>query len=167
EFSALFQGIEESFEATVEATPAKPITVQVTDDETVTIIDFKGLNDLFGDTDVAMSLLIEFEISFIEDWETIGQLWKEQKFKSLKTAAHRVKGAAKMVACDALANPLASIEALSDDLASQSVDVSTVEAQMNGYIQDVQRVSAQFAQELEQLRATQTKTPQSKAYSFE
>lgn len=167
EFSALFQGVEERFEATAETTSAKPITVQVTDDEPITIINFKGLNDLFGDADVAMTLLLEFETSFIEDWETIGQLWQEQKFKSLKTAAHRVKGAAKMVACEALANPLASIEDLSDDLASQSVDVSTVEAQMNGYLQDVQRVSALFAQELEQLRATQTKTPQSKAYSFE
>jgi chemotaxis protein histidine kinase CheA len=94
-------------------------------------------------------------------------LWEEQRFKSLKTTAHRVKGAAKMVACDALATPLADVESLASELALQALEVSSSESKMSVYLQEVEAVSKQFQQELNQIRHTLSREPQSKVYSYE
>lgn len=167
DFSALFQGIEDSFESSEPQIDGESVVADNTGDITTDVIDFKALNELFGDADVAMSLLEEFETSFIDDWRTITQLWEEQRFKSLKTTAHRVKGAAKMVACDALATPLADIESLASELALQALEVSSAETQMLLYLQEVEAVATQFQQELNQIRHTLSREPQSKAYSYE
>jgi HPt (histidine-containing phosphotransfer) domain-containing protein len=167
DFSALFQGIDESFESSEHPTNGEIATTASTSENNANIIDFKALNELFGDADVAMSLLEEFETSFVEDWEAINQLWEEQKFKSLKTTAHRVKGAAKMVACDAFATPLAGIESLGSELALQTLEVSSAQSQMIFYLQEVEAVSMQFQQELNQIRHILSRDLQSKAYSYE
>lgn len=167
DFSALFQDIEDGFETSKPPIGGEIAVADDTDDNTSSVIDFKALNELFGDADVAMSLLEEFETSFIDDWRTITQLWEEQRFKSLKTTAHRVKGAAKMVACDALATPLADIESLASELALQALEVSSAETQMLLYLQEVEAVATQFQQALNQIRHTLSREPQSKAYSYE
>jgi HPt (histidine-containing phosphotransfer) domain-containing protein len=167
DFSALFQGIEDGFESSEPPIDEEIAGADNIDDNTSRVIDFKALNELFGDADVAMSLLEEFETSFIDDWRAITQLWEEQRFKYLKTTAHRVKGAAKMVACDALATPLADIESLASELALQALEISSAETQMLLYLQEVEAVSTQFQQELNQIRHTLSREPQSKAYSYE
>jgi vacuolar-type H+-ATPase subunit I/STV1 len=72
-----------------------------------------------------------------------------------------------MVACDALATPLADVESLASELALQALEVSSSESKMSVYLQEVEAVSKQFQQELNQIRHTLSREPQSKVYSYE
>ncbi|CAK1829728.1 two-component system, NarL family, sensor histidine kinase EvgS [Vibrio crassostreae] len=169
EFSMLFQDIEQSFaeveisnpsEPSQEVTPASPQdSFNLTNNQ---VIDYAALYDLFEDHDVVMTLLDEFAASFIEDNERIKTYWASKEYKELKTTAHRLKGAAKMVACDRIASPLAIIEARANDLVTEDTDLEQVESKIEASIEEVNSTFERFTEEINQLRQTKEK-----AYSYE
>ncbi len=169
EFSMLFQDIEQSFaeveisnpsEPSQEVTPASPQdSFNLTNNQ---VIDYAALYDLFEDHDVVMTLLDEFAASFIEDNERIKTYWASKEYKELKTTAHRLKGAAKMVACDRIASPLAIIEARANDLVTEDTDLEQVESTIDASIEEVNSTFERFTEEINQLRQTKEK-----AYSYE
>lgn len=168
-FSMLFQGIEQSFAESAENNNSEtiedvdPTVPQDSPNETNSpIIDYTALYDLFEDHDVVMTLLDEFAASFIADNEQIKAQWANKEYKGLKTTSHRLKGAAKMVACDAIASPLAIIEAQANGLVTEATDLDQVESEIEASISEVTTTFVRFTEEINQLRQTKEK-----AYSYE
>ncbi|WP_052878978.1 transporter substrate-binding domain-containing protein [Vibrio coralliirubri] len=169
EFSMLFQDIEQSFaevensnpsESSQEVTPTSPQDwFRYANNQ---VIDYAALYDLFEDHEVVMTLLDEFAASFIEDNERIKTYWASKEYKELKTTAHRLKGAAKMVACDMIASPLANIEAQANDLVIEAISLEQVESKIEASIEEVNSTFERFTEEINQLRQTKEK-----AYSYE
>lgn len=166
EFSMLFQGIEQSFEDNQSLAPSEdPIPASAQDafsDTNNQVIDYAALYDLFEDHDVVMTLLEEFAVSFMEDNKRIKDLWAHKEYRELKTTAHRLKGAAKMVACDTIASPLAIIEAQANNLGTEATDLENVESTIDASIEEVLAIFERFTKEMNQLRQTKEK-----AYSYE
>ncbi|WP_060982277.1 transporter substrate-binding domain-containing protein [Vibrio splendidus] len=169
EFSMLFQGIEQSFaevENSNQSEPSQDVTPASPQDSfnrtNHQVIDYDALYDLFEDHGVVMTLLDEFSASFIEDSERIKTYWASKEYKELKTAAHRLKGAAKMVACGAIASPLANIEAQSNDLVIEAINLEQVQSKIEASIEEVNSTFERFTEEINQLRQTKEK-----AYSYE
>ncbi len=162
EFSMLFQNIEQSFSDSNDSNPGDPFAPVPQKSEPTglnstiidTIIDVKALNDLFGDHDVVMTLLEEFSESLIEDGQRIRSDWDNQDFPQLKIAAHRLKGAAKMVACETIASPLANIETLANDLADQITSLDQVEFDIETSLNEFNSTFERFNEELKELRRT-------------
>ncbi|WP_231625667.1 Hpt domain-containing protein, partial [Vibrio coralliirubri] len=101
-----------------------------------------------------MTLLDEFAASFIEDNERIKTYWASKEYKELKTTAHRLKGAAKMVACDMIASPLANIEAQANDLVIEAISLEQVQSKIEASIEEVNSTFERFTEEINQLRQT-------------
>lgn len=162
EFSMLFQNIEQSFSDSNDSSlddPISPTSLKapptgLNSAMIDVMIDVNALNDLFGDHDVVMSLLEEFSASLIEDSQQIRLHWNNQDFPQLKIAAHRLKGAAKMVNCDAIASPLANIEALANDLADQVTSLDQVEFDIETSLNEFNSTFERFNDELKELRQT-------------
>ncbi|MEG3220578.1 transporter substrate-binding domain-containing protein [Vibrio gigantis] len=166
EFSMLFQDIEQSFEDNQSRARSEDLVPAINQDSfnntNNQVIDYAALYDLFEDHDVVMTLLDEFAISFMEDNKRINELWANKEYRELKTTAHRLKGAAKMVACDTIASPLANIEAHANDLLTEATDLDQVESEIEASIEEVVATFERFEDEINQLRQTKEK-----AYSYE
>ncbi|ULN63409.1 transporter substrate-binding domain-containing protein [Vibrio gigantis] len=166
EFSMLFQDIEQSFEDNQSRARSEDLVPAINQDSfnntNNQVIDYAALYDLFEDHDVVMTLLDEFAISFMEDNKRINELWANKEYRELKTTAHRLKGAAKMVACDTIASPLANIETHANDLLTEATDLDQVESDIEASIEEVVATFERFEDEINQLRQTKEK-----AYSYE
>ena len=166
EFSILFQDIEHSFaesdNLTLNEDVAPTISQDSCNDMNNQVIDYTALYDLFEDHDVVMTLLDEFAASFVEDNEQIKTLWTNKEYQQVKTTSHRLKGAARMVACEPIASPLANIETLTNDLVTGAIRLEQVESKIEASIEEVNSTFDLFIDEMNQLRQTKEK-----AYSYE
>lgn len=166
EFSMLFQDIEHSFGESDNLAPNDDVAPTISQDSFNSVdnqvIDYSALYDLFEDHDVVMTLLDEFAASFVEDNEQIKMLWTNKEYQQVKTTSHRLKGAAKMVACEQVASPLANIEALTNDLVTGAISLEQIESKIEASIEEVNSIFDLFIDEMNQLRQTKEK-----AYSYE
>lgn len=166
EFSMLFQDIEHSFGESDNLAPNEDVASTTSQDSFNSVdnqvIDYSALYDLFEDHDVVMTLLDEFAASFVEDNEQIKMLWTNKEYQQVKNTSHRLKGAAKMVACEQVASPLANIEALTNDLVTGAISLEQIESKIEASIEEVNSIFDLFIDEMNQLRQTKEK-----AYSYE
>ncbi|WP_192889099.1 transporter substrate-binding domain-containing protein [Vibrio bathopelagicus] len=166
EFSMLFQDIEHCFGESDNLAPNDDVAPTISQDSFNSVdnqvIDYSALYDLFEDHDVVMTLLDEFAASFVEDNEQIKMLWTNKEYQQVKTTSHRLKGAAKMVACEQVASPLANIEALTNDLVTGAISLEQIESKIEASIEEVNSIFDLFIDEMNQLRQTKEK-----AYSYE
>ncbi|MFA0178316.1 ATP-binding protein [Vibrio lentus] len=166
EFSMLFQDIEHSFAESDNLALNENVDPTISQDScndmNNQVIDYSALYDLFEDHDVVMTLLDEFAASFVEDNEQIKTLWTAKEYQQVKTTSHRLKGAARMVACEPIASPLANIEALTNELVTGAVSLEQVESKIEASIEEVDSTFDLFIDEMNQLRQTKEK-----AYSYE
>ena len=166
EFSMLFQDIEQSFEDNQSLEPSEDLVPASArdsfSDTNNQVIDYATLYDLFDDHDVVLTLLDEFAVSFMEDNKRINDLWANKEYRELNTTAHRLKGAAKMVACDTIASPLAIIEAQANDLVTEATGLEQAESTIEASIAEVTTTFERFTEEINQLRQTKKK-----AYPYE
>ncbi|MEF1340529.1 Hpt domain-containing protein, partial [Vibrio rotiferianus] len=151
-FSDLFSSIELSMEqaATSEDNPNKPIVAEQASSkpEQLQFINHQELKELFGDRQIIDNLLREFNQTLAADSKLLRQLWKENQYKPLRTTAHRMKGAAQMVTCDAIARPLAELEQISEEIIEErefSIDVQT---KVEHLIAKILELSESFEKEL-------------------
>jgi signal transduction histidine kinase/ABC-type amino acid transport substrate-binding protein/CheY-like chemotaxis protein len=151
-FSDLFSSIELSMEqaATSEDNPDKPIVAEQASSkpEQLQFINHQELKELFGDRQIIDNLLREFNQTLAADSKLLRQLWKENQYKPLRTTAHRMKGAAQMVTCDAIARPLAELEQISEEMIEErefSIDVQT---KVEHLIDKILELSESFEKEL-------------------
>ncbi|WP_286293999.1 transporter substrate-binding domain-containing protein [Vibrio apostichopi] len=166
EFSMLFQDIEHSFAESDNLALNEDVGPTILQDSFISVdnqvIDYTALYDLFEDHDVVMTLLDEFAASFVEDNEQIKTLWTNKEYQQVKTTSHRLKGAARMVACEPIASPLANIETLTNDLVTGVIRLEQVESKIEASIEEVNSTFDLFMDEMNQLRQTKEK-----AYSYE
>ncbi|MGR5061667.1 transporter substrate-binding domain-containing protein [Photobacterium sp. DNB22_13_2] len=117
EFGALFGGITAALEVEVQDEEAKGLSTPKTNDllvkpdhDTSNLLDIKKLIEMFDDQVLAEQLIAEFKETHQRDMALLESALSAKDQPLTADIAHRMKGASKMLECEALAKPLADIE---------------------------------------------------------
>ncbi|WP_051902175.1 ATP-binding protein, partial [Photobacterium sanctipauli] len=116
DFSALFGGITAELEAPtkeadspiLDSDDAKPD--QFDPSRNKSVLDRNKILAIFGDADLSDNLIEEFKQNHQHDLQLLEQALLNNNQASAADVAHRMKGAARMLECEALAMPLEQIE---------------------------------------------------------
>ncbi|MEZ9597778.1 MULTISPECIES: ATP-binding protein [Vibrio] len=76
-------------------------------------IDLANLTELFGDQDLVMQIITDFIKSHQADMPLLQAACKQRDLEAIKQVAHKMKGAAKMVGTEDIANQLQTMELVS------------------------------------------------------
>ncbi|MGR5210073.1 transporter substrate-binding domain-containing protein [Vibrio rotiferianus] len=151
-FSDLFSSIEFSMEqaSTSEDKPNKSILAEQESSrpEQLQFINHQELKELFGDRQIIDNLLREFNQTLVADSQQLPPLWKENQYESLRATAHRMKGAAQMVTCDAIARPLAELEKITEEMIEGREITIDIQTKVEHLIDKILDLSESFEKEL-------------------
>ncbi|MDO6542606.1 transporter substrate-binding domain-containing protein [Photobacterium sanguinicancri] len=112
-----------------------------------TLINQALLLELFGDQATVNGLIAEFIENHCKDITQLNDALNQHQYQQASQIAHRMKGAAKMIACDDIAKPLANIEALTQEKFDHHItqqDFATNQDEIADLDEDIEHCMAQL-----------------------
>ncbi|OZS44885.1 transporter substrate-binding domain-containing protein [Photobacterium sanguinicancri] len=107
------------------------------------------LEELFGDEETINHLITEFIDSHLKDMTRLTQAFNQGYYQKMSEIAHRMKGSAKMIACDDIADHLTNIEALAlkgfnhgevpQSLFFNQTDIADINRDIEGFIEQLEQ----------------------------